>query len=376
MERRGSVRLMFSRALQVLSLLVMASACNVQSEEAEMVVRTAPTLHGELPIVIAHRGSSGNRVEHTLEAYRTGINYGVDFIEPDLVLTKDGVLVARHENEISGTTDVAEKPEFADRETTKVIDGQDYTGWFTEDFTLAELKTLRAKERLPKVRPQNAAWDGQWDVPTFEEVLQLLKEHEEKTGERVGVYPETKHPSYFASIGLAHEKPMLELLKKYGFDGAEDPVFIQSFEVDNLQELAKKTKIRLVQLVADQGGPPDRDDLTYAEMITPAGLSDIAEYASGLGPSKLLIIGRDEEGRLKKPTSLVADAHKVGLVVHPWTFRIENVFLPTEFQGGYTASAIGDVKAEMKVYLATGIDGIFSDNPREAALAVDQFGIE
>lgn len=376
MERRGSVRLMFGRALQILSLLVMASACSAQPEEAEMVVRAASTLHGELPIVIAHRGSSGDRVEHTLEAYRTGINYGVDFIEPDLVLTKDGVLVARHENEISGTTDVAEKPEFADRKTTKVIDGQDYTGWFTEDFTLAELKTLRAKERLPKVRPQNAAWDGEWDVPTFEEVLQLLKEHEAKTGERVGVYPETKHPSYFASIGLAHEKPMLELLKKYGFDGADDPVFIQSFEVGNLQELAKKTKIRLVQLVADQGGPPDRDDLTYAEMITPTGLSDIAQYASGLGPSKLLIIGRDEEGHLKKPTSLVVDAHKEGLVVHPWTFRIENVFLPAEFQGGYTASAIGDVKAEMKVYLATGIDGMFSDNPREATLAVDQFGIE
>lgn len=241
---------------------------------------------------------------------------------------------------------------------------------------MAELKTLRAKERLPEVRPGNAAWDGQWDIPTFEEVLQLLKEHEAKTGERVGVYPETKHPSYFASIGLAHEKPMLDLLRKYGFDGIDDPVFIQSFEVGNLQELAKKTKIRLVQLVADQGGPPDRDDLTYADMITPAGLEDIAKYASGLGPSKLLIIGRDDKGRLKKPTSLVADAHNAGLVVHPWTFRIENVFLPTEFQGGYTASAIGDLKAEMKVYLATGIDGIFSDNPREATRAVDQFGIE
>lgn len=341
-----------------------------------MVVRTAPTLSGESPLVIAHRGASGDRVEHTLEAYRIAIDYGADFIEPDLVLTKDCILVARHENEISGTTDVAEKPEFSDRKTTKVIDGQDYTGWFTEDFTLAELKTLRAKERLPKVRPQNAAGDGQWEIPTFEEVLQLLKEHEAQTGERVGVYPETKHPSYFASIGLAHEKPMLELLKEYGFDGADNPVFIQSFEVGNLQDLAKKTKIRLVQLVADQGGPPDRDDLTYADMVTPAGLSDIAKYASGLGPSKSLVIDRDEQGRLKKPTSLVADAHDAELVVHPWTFRIENVFLPTEFQGGYEASGIGDVKAEMKAYLATGIDGLFSDNPREAVMAVEQFGSE
>lgn len=367
---------MFRRALVAVSLLMMASACNASGEDKEMVVRTAPTLSGESPLVIAHRGASGDRVEHTLEAYRIAIGYGADFVEPDLVLTKDGILVARHENEISGTTDVAEKPEFSDRKTTKVIDGQDYTGWFTEDFTLAELKTLRAKERLPKVRPQNAAWDGQWEIPTFEEVLQLLKEHEAQTGERVGVYPETKHPSYFASIGLAHEQPMLELLKEYGFDGADDPVFIQSFEVGNLQDLAKKTKIRLVQLVADQGGPPDRDDLTYADMVTPRGLSDIAKYASGLGPSKSLIIDRDEQGGLEKPTSLVADAHKAGLVVHPWTFRIENVFLPTEFQGGYEASDIGDVKAEIKAYLATGIDGLFSDNPREAVLAVDQFGSE
>lgn len=338
-----------------------------------MPVQSAPTLSGEPPIVIAHRGASGNVVEHTLEAYQRGIDYGADFIEPDLVLTKDGILVARHENEISGTTDVAGKPEFADRKTTKSIDGQDYEGWFTEDFTLAELKTLRAKERLPDVRPENAQYDGQFEIPTFEEILQLLKAHEAKTGERVGIYPETKHPSYFASVGLAHEEPMLALLNKYGFDGADDPVFIQSFEVSNLRSLNKKTDIRLVQLVAEEAGPFDLPDMRYADMLTATGLAEMTKYADGIGPSKNLVIPRNAEGLLGTPTGLVAAAHKAGLVVHPWTFRIENVFLPADFQGGYTASAIGDVKAEIKTYLNTGIDGVFSDNPREAAMAVDQF---
>lgn len=334
------------------------------------------TLSGEPAIVIAHRSASGNVVEHSLEAYQRGIDYGAHFIEPDLVLTKDGVLVARHENEISGTTNVADKPEFADSKTTKSIDGRDYTGWFTEDFTLAELKTLRAKERLPDVRPGNTKYDGRFEIPTFEEVLKLLKAHEAKTGERIGVYPETKHPSYFNSIGLAHEGPMLALLKQYGFEDADDPVFIQSFEVSNLRELNAKTGIRLVQLVADQGGPFDLPDTRYADMVTSTGLAEIAKYADGIGPSKNLVIPRHMSGRLGNPTSLVSDAHKAGLEVHPWTFRIENIFLPTEFQGGDTASAIGDVKAEIKAYLATGIDGLFSDNPREASLAVDQFEAE
>lgn len=362
--------------LLTLPLLIMASACSAQSENSEMPVQSAPTLSGEPPLVIAHRGASGNVVEHTLEAYQRGIDYGADFIEPDLVLTKDGVLVARHENEISGTTNVADKPEFADRKTTKFIDGQDYEGWFTEDFTLAELKTLRAKERLPDVRPENTQNDGQFEIPTFEEILKLLKAHETKMGKRVGVYPETKHPSYFASIGLAHEGPMLTLLDKYGFGGADDPVFIQSFEVSNLRRLNKKTDIRLVQLVAEEGGPFDLPDIRYEEMLTATGLAEMAKYADGIGPSKNLVIPRNAAGRLGAPTALVAAAHKAGLVVHPWTFRIENVFLPVDFQDGVTAAAIGDVKAEIKAYLDTGIDGIFSDNPREAVMAVDQFSGE
>ncbi len=341
-----------------------------------MPVKRVPTLSGEPAIVIAHRGASGNVVEHTLEAYQRGIDYGADFIEPDLVLTKDGVLVARHENEISGTTNVADKPEFADRKTTKSIDGRDYTGWFTEDFTLAELKTLRAKERLPDVRPENMKYDGQFEIPTFEEVLKLLKAHEAKTGERIGVYPETKHPSYFSSIGLAHEEPMLALLEQYGFADAGDPVFIQSFEVGNLRALNAKTKIRLVQLIADQSGPFDLPGIRYTDMVTSNGLAEIAEYADGIGPSKNLVIPRHMSGRLGNPTSLVSDAHKAGLVVHPWTFRIENIFLSTEFQGGDTASANGDIKAEINAYLATGIDGLFSDNPREASQAADQLFAE
>ncbi len=359
-----------------LFLLIMVSACSAQSENSEMPVQSALTLSGEPPIVIAHRGASGNVVEHTLEAYQRGIDYGADFIEPDLVLTKDGVLVARHENEISGTTNVADKPEFADRKTTKFIDGRDHAGWFTEDFTLAELKTLRAKERLPDVRPENMQYDGKFEIPTFDEILQLLKAHETRTGERVGVYPETKHPSYFAAIGLVHEKPMLELLTKYGFDGADDPVFIQSFEASNLRALNAKTDIRLVQLVADEGGPFDLPDVLYADMLTAAGLAEMAKYADGIGPSKNMVIPRNADGRLSEPTGLVAAAHKARLVVHPWTFRIENAFLPADFHDGDTASANGDMKAEIQAYLATGIDGIFSDNPREAAIAVDQFSSE
>lgn len=332
-----------------------------------------PTLTGEPPIVIAHRGASGNVIEHTLEAYQRGIDLGADFIEPDLVLTKDGVLVARHENEISETTNVADKPEFADRKTTKTIDGTDFTGWFTEDFTLAELKTLRAKERLPDIRVKNTAHDGQFEIPTFEEILQLIKKHEEATGERVGVYPETKHPSYFASIGLPHEKPMLELLAKYGFSDAEDPVFIQSFEVGNLRALNGKTGIRLVQLVSEHGGPADMPDTSYADMVTAAGLAEIAKYADAIGPSKDLVIPRSIMGYLREPTGLVAAAHKAGLLVHPWTFRAENAFLPKDFQADGSASAIGDIEGEIGVFLATGIDGFFSDNPREAVMAADNF---
>jgi glycerophosphoryl diester phosphodiesterase len=279
------------------------------------------------------------------------------------VLTKDGVLVARHENEISETTDVADKPEFADRKTSKTIDGDKMTGWFTEDFTLAELKTLRAKERLPQLRKDNMAFDRQFEIPTFEEILTLAKAH------NVGVYPETKHPSYFASIGLPHEAPLLALLTRFGHVTKDAPIFIQSFEVENLKALRPKTKLRLIQLMEDTGSPADRSDLTYKQMASAEGLKIIATYADGVGPNKAMVIPRTMIGNLGTPTTLVADAHKVGLAVHLWTFRRENYFLPLAQKSGVDPRGIGDVQAEMKAFLATGIDGIFSDNVAEAVSA-------
>ncbi|WP_407698398.1 glycerophosphodiester phosphodiesterase [Sphingorhabdus rigui] len=317
-------------------------------------------------IIIAHRGASGERPEHTIASYTLAIEQGADYIEPDLVLTKDGVLVARHENEISETTNIAEKREFADRKTSKTIDGEKMTGWFTEDFTLDELKTLRAKERLPQLRKDNMAFDRQFEIPTFEEILTLAKAH------NVGVYPETKHPSYFASIGLPHEAPLLALLTRFGHVTKDAPIFIQSFEVENLKALRPKTKLRLIQLMDDTGSPADRSDLTYSQMATAEGLKIVATYADGVGPNKAMVIPRTMIGNLGTPTTLVADAHKVGLAVHPWTFRRENYFLPLAQKSGIDPRGIGDVEAEMKAFLATGIDGIFSDNVAEAVSARGQ----
>jgi len=346
---------------------LVLSGCGVQAGEATM---NAATLSGEAPVIIAHRGASGERPEHTLAAYQLAIDQGADFIEPDLVLTKDGVLLARHENEISQTTDVADKPEFADRKAVKMIDGERHEGWFTEDFTLAELKTLRAKERLPELREANSRYNGQFEIPTFEEILQLLNAHAAKSGERVGVYPETKHPSYFKALGLSHDEPLLRLLKQYGYSGKDDPIFIQSFEVGNLKILSGKTDVRLVQLVAGEGGPPDRQGLTYASMVTPDGLAEIATYAAGLGPPKDLVIGRNILGQLGEPTGLVEAAHKAGLVVHPWTFRRENYFLPTNFKSGIDPRDPGDLADELRAFVAAGVDGLFSDNPAQAVAAL------
>ncbi|MCW0197412.1 glycerophosphodiester phosphodiesterase [Sphingopyxis sp.] len=328
------------------------------------------TLDGKPPIVIAHRGASGERPEHTLASYRLAIEQGADFIEPDLVLTKDGVLVARHENEISETTDVADHPEFAARHATKTIDGKAVTGWFTEDFTLAELKTLRAKERIPRLR--GTAHDGQYEIPTFAEILDLLVAANKGRDHPVGVYPETKHPSYFAAIGLPHEAPLLAILEKYGYRGRTAPVFIQSFEVGNLKAIRAKSDLPLIQLMDGAGGPADDPKATYAAMANPAGLKAVAAYADGIGPNKEMIIPRGAIGTLGDPTSLVRDAHAAGLKVHPWTFRRENYFLPLADKGGLNPAGHGDLAAEIKTYLRTGIDGLFSDNPREAVPAVKE----
>jgi glycerophosphoryl diester phosphodiesterase len=318
------------------------------------------------PVLIGHRGASGYRPEHTLAAYELAIEQGADYIEPDLVSTKDGVLVARHENEIGGTTDVADHPEFADRRTTKVIDGRAVTGWFTEDFTFRELRTLRAKERLPQVRPDNTAYDGEERIPTLDQVIKLARR------EGVGIYPETKHPTYFDSIGLSLEEPLVAALEKRSWADADDPVIIQSFEVTNLRELDTMVDVPLAQLVDASGGPFDLPGTTYASMVTPAGLAAIATYADGLGAAKNLVLPRDAAGRTGAPSSVVPDAHEAGLVVHVWTLRRENQFMATNFRIGTDPNAPGDLAAEARAFLDAGVDGIFSDHPDVVAEVLDE----
>ncbi|MFF5175285.1 glycerophosphodiester phosphodiesterase [Micromonospora sp. NPDC000089] len=328
---------------------------------------------GQRIVVIGHRGASGYRPEHTLESYRLAIRLGADYIEPDLVSTRDGVLVARHENEISGTTDVAAHAEFAARKATKTIDGVAVTGWFTEDFTLAELKTLRAKERLPQVRPANTAFDGRLEVPTFQEVIDLARRESKARGRTIGIYPETKHPSYFASIGLALEEPLVATLRKNRLTHRGDAVFIQSFETANLRKLDRMIDVPLVQLIEATGRPYDftaaGDTRTYADLVTPAGLAEVAEYADGVGLNKNLIVPRDAAGKLLAPTTVIRDAHREKLLVHAWTFRAENQFLPVDFRIGADPNARGDITAEYELFLGLGLDGVFADQPDTAVAA-------
>ena len=315
----------------------------------------------DAPIVIAHRGASGHRPEHTLAAYALAIDMGADFVEPDLVRTKDGVLVARHENEIGGTTDVARK--FPERRTTKTVDGVAVTGWFVEDFTLAELKTLRAVERLPF---RSHAHDGEEPVPTFEEVLALVERRSRETGRRIGVYPETKHPSYFRALGLPIEEPLVAALKAHGLDRPDAPVFVQSFETANLRRLRGMTRAPLVQLMQAGGAPWDRregpDATTYAAMATPAGLAAVRRYADAVGVEKVMVQPVAADGSLGTPTSLVADAHAAGLRVHVWTLRSDSTFLPR----GYG----GNPAAEWRRFASLGVDGIFGDFPDVGARAL------
>lgn len=326
-----------------------------------------PVAIAERPIVIAHRGASAERPEHTLAAYERAIELGADYIEPDLVSTKDGVLVARHENEIGGTTDVAQRPEFAQRRATRVIDGRQVTGWFTEDFTLAELKTLRARERLPLLRPGNMAFDGQYEVPTLEEILRLARRKEAETGRVIGLYIETKHPSYFQSLGLPLEPELLRLLSAHGYEGRRAPVFLQSFEVANLKALRAQTRLPLVQLMSVDGAPQDRvqagESLRYADMATPEGLAAIAAYADAIGVQKEMLVPRTADGDIGAPTGLVEAAHAAGLGVHVWTLRSENAFLPRRWQAGDSPAGRGQAEAEAEYFFRLGLDGVFADDP-------------
>jgi glycerophosphoryl diester phosphodiesterase len=338
--------------------------------------------------VIGHRGACGYVPEHTLTSYFVAMQDGVDFVEPDLVMTRDGVLVARHENEISGTTDVARHPEFASRRATKTIDGAAHTGWFTEDFTLAELKTLRARERIPEVRPGNTRFDGQFQIPTFDEICSLVAGVQVQREmiarqlgcappKRIGVYPETKHPSYFQGLGLPMEDLLVDTLHRHGYRGPDGRGIIQCFEVSNLQAMRKRTELPIVQLLADEGAPYDfimkGDRRTYRDMTTRDGLAEIATYATAIGPHKWQVIPLGADERLAAPTSLIGDAHEAGLQVHAYTFRAENQYLPQDLRIGSDPNALGDLQGELRAYLQAGLDGFFTDHADYGVKARDAF---
>lgn len=316
---------------------------------------------------VAHRGASGYRPEHTLPAYKLAIRQCADYLEPDLVMTKDGVPVVRHENELSLTTDVAARPEFADRFTTKVINGNQVSDWFSEDFTLAELQTLRAVERMPVVRPRSARFDGRWRVITFAQVLSLASRNETCAGRPVGVMPEIKRSTYFHSIGLAPERPVMRLLRHYGFKGRRAPAVVQSMEVDNLRWLDARINVPLMQLVRCKGAPADQRQagtgLTYDAMTSRRGMRTIAEYADHVGLCKEQMIPRTTEGRLGSPTSAIRYAHRFGLRVVGWTFRAENMFLPVEFRSSPERTELGDQRGEIRAFLSAGMDAFMTDQP-------------
>jgi glycerophosphoryl diester phosphodiesterase len=325
------------------------------------------------PIVIAHRGVPGHRLEHTRPSYLLAIEQGADYIEPDVVATKDGVLVVRHENEIGGTTDVASRPEFVDRKVSKFIDGVPHTGWFTEDFTLEEIKTLRVRERLPALRPQNIPLEHAEQIQTFDEVLDIAEEAGRTRDEPVGVYVETKHPTYFSRIGLDLGDLLIAALERRGANHTGAKVMIQSMETGNLRSLRERTPLPLIQLMDRQGAPFDlvdaRDPRTYANLTAPRELATIATYADGIGPNKSQVIRRDKRYRLAGETGLVGRAHDAGLVVHIWTMRNENNFLPTNLRTSANKAAPGDAEGEYLAFFDAGVDGVFSDFTQTAVRA-------
>ncbi|MEN9727787.1 MAG: hypothetical protein RL434_2153 [Pseudomonadota bacterium] len=350
------------------------------------------------PLVIAHRGASAYRPEHTLASYQLALAMGADFVEPDLVTTRDGVLICRHENALAilredgsvdrewTSTDIFARPEFADRLCRKTIDGQTIHGWFSEDLSLAEIRQLRCLERIPHLRHGNTRWDGEFGIPTFAEVLALVQAHAERTGHLAGVYPETKHPSWFRAEGhlldghrIGHclgELLIRALLAAAFLDPSR--VFIQSFEVSNLRDL--KTRIMpaagldlpLIQLMSPRHAP--WDSIQAGQPIDwhrEIDFEALARYASGLGPERSMVLPRDAAGRPDAASSLVSEAHAHGLDVHVWTLRGENHFLPPGHRRGDAPEAPGDLAAEVLELQATGVDGFFTDNPDrvKAALA-------
>jgi glycerophosphoryl diester phosphodiesterase len=359
------------------TLALLATACVATATTTASAHDAQPSRHHAAagPIVFGHRGAAGYRPEHTAGGYDLAAAMGADYIEPDLVPTKDGYLVDRHEPEISQTTDVTSHPEFAGRKTTKVIDGVTTTGWFTTDFTLRELETLRAVERLPDVREHNTLYNGVYRIPTLQDDINQVRELSRKYHRTIGLIPEIKHSTFFRSIGLPMEQRVLDVLHRNGLDSrhADTPVIIQSFEVGNLIWLHQHTDLPLMQLTSASGAPADfvagGDPRTYADLTTPIGLRGVARYATSLGPDKNQIVPRTTSNALGTPTALVRDSHRAGLLVGPYTFRNENSFLPTDFQHGTNPSDYGDALAEDQLFFELGVDGMFTDNTDTAVLA-------
>ena len=346
----------------------------------------------ENPLVIGHRGASGYLPEHTLQSYALAIKLGADYVEPDLVATKDGHLIARHEPDITNTTDVAQHPEFADRKRTAMVDGQPVTGWFASDFTLAEIKTLRAVQTFPE-RPQR--FNGRFKIPTLEEVIDLVKRESRKRDRRIGIYPETKHPTYHKDLGLALEPRLVKILKRAGWDSRRDPVFVQSFEQSNLMRLNRMIGVRLVQLVDANdvnpdgtldyappfdrpydwtvSGDPELESRTFGFFATDEGLEEISTYADGIGPWKRYIVstlgtGPDSSRTLAPHTTLIRSAHEHGLLIHTWTFRNEQSRLVSDYGGN-------PINEYLQFY-ELGIDGVFSDFPDTAFTARELLRVE
>ncbi len=321
-------------------------------------------------LVIGHRGASGYRPEHTLASYELAVRMGADFIEPDLVATKEGVLVARHEPEISGTTGVSLRADFADRRKTVVLDGVPVTGWFTHDFTLAELKTLHAVERLSQVRQRNTIYNGLFEIPTFVDVLELRARLSRELGRTIGVYPETKHPTYFQELNLPLEPPLVDALRRFGLHREQSPAFVQSFESANLRRLHTTLRLRTRKVfLTAAAGRPFNDPTSYAEYLTPDGLAELRTYVAGIGPEKSQVIPRLPDGSLGTPSALIGNIHGAGLVLHPYTFRAENQFLPAHYRIGPDSNAYGRAIDEQITFLRAGVDGVFTDNPDIGVLA-------
>ena len=384
--------------VKTVTLVVLSAFLVACAGTGSMTKSPYPTLSGDKPMVIGHRGASGYLPEHTLASYKKAIEMGADFIEPDLVVTKDGELVARHEPNITATTDVSTRPEFANRKTTRKVDGVAETGWFVTDFTLAELRTLYAKQANP-VRDQS--FNKQFQIPTFREILDLAKTESARTGRTIGVYPETKHPTYHVEAGLPIEPRLLKMLAEYGYTSKSAPVIIQSFEVANLKELRKQTGVRLVQLIDGDGvdakgnvtlvAPFDKpydfalrkDPRNFPDLMTPAGLAEVKTYADGIGPwkpylqSAAQVMGADGKPKdlngdgkitdadrvLLPPTQVIKNAHAAGLFVHAFTFRNEKELLVSDYKA--------DPKAEYKHFYELGVDALFSDFPDTAVAARD-----